>query len=293
MPPIVVVVGSLHYDILLEAPHLPARGETVTGQSWRPKFGGKGGNQALAARAAGAEVRFVGCTGRDVFGRALRARLAAAGIDADRIAESELATGISVAICEPTGDYGAAIVSGANLSLDPDGLAEPALWRGAQALVLQNEIPETANRAAATAARRAGLTVILNAAPMRHMAPDLLASVDMLIVNAVEAAALSGQPVGDLDTALAAARALTRQVPTAIVTAGGAGVAWAGRFGTGSRPAERVPVVSTHGAGDCFTGTLAATHAAGAALAQAIAQASRAAARHVAAPVDYSSPGTP
>ena len=69
--PVVVVVGSLHYDIMVDAPDRPRKGETVTGYAWRPKFGGKGGNQAVAAAKAGAEVRMAGAVGADEFGRFL------------------------------------------------------------------------------------------------------------------------------------------------------------------------------------------------------------------------------
>lgn len=278
---VVVVVGSLHYDIMLEAPHLPARGETVAGRRWYPKFGGKGGNQALAAHAAGAEVRMLGAVGDDAFGRFLLDRLAAAGLATTRIARLAEASGMSVAIAEAAGDYGAVTVSGANLSLDPACLDEPALWQGARVLLLQNEIPEPVNLAAARAARSAGARVILNAAPMREMAPELLALTDLLVVNAVEAEAMAGLPAGTLAEAEAAARALAARVASVIVTAGGEGAAWAGAGRSLAHRAMPVEVVSAHGAGDCYAGTLAAALAGGADLPAAMDEASRAAAIQV------------
>src|SRR4051794_19034146 len=169
--PVIVVVGSLHYDIMVDAPDRPRKGETVTGHAWRPKFGGKGGNQAVAAARAGAEVRMAGAVGDDEFGRFLLGALGVGGVDASRVARLPGAgSGMSVAISDASGDYGAVIVSGANLLVDPSALAEPDLWRGAGALILQNEMPDAVNVAAARAARAAGATVCLNAAPYRPLA---------------------------------------------------------------------------------------------------------------------------
>src|SRR6476659_1464211 len=83
--PVIVVVGSLHYDIMVDAPDRPRKGETVSGFAWRPKFGGKGGNQAIAAAKAGGEVRMAGAVGDDDFGRFLLEKLVAAGVDASRV----------------------------------------------------------------------------------------------------------------------------------------------------------------------------------------------------------------
>lgn len=279
----VVVFGSLHYDIMVEAPTLPRRGETVAGHGWAPKCGGKGGNQAVAAAVAGAATAMVGAVGCDAFGDALLANLTGAGVDircVRRVAEA--GTGLSVAISEAAGDYGAVIASGANLALGgADVAAAAALILEAAVLVLQNEVPDAANAAAAGVARRAGATVVLNAAPARALSPALAALVDVLVVNAVEAEMLGASAgIGGLADALAAARSLSRNFPTAVVTAGGHGVAAAG---TGidevALPAIAVAVRSTHGAGDAFIGQLAACLARSLPLAAALAEANDAAAR--------------
>src|SRR5688572_10870519 len=172
--PVVVVVGSLHYDIMVDAPDRPRKGETVAGYAWRPKFGGKGGNQAVAAARAGAAVRMAGAVGTDAFGRFLLDALAAAGVDASRVARTaEAGSGMSVAISDSSGDYGAVIVSGANLFVDPASLTEPGVWKGARALILQNEMPEAINLWAARAARMVGAKVCLNAAPYRPLSKAL------------------------------------------------------------------------------------------------------------------------
>src|SRR3954452_2857959 len=240
---VVVVVGSLHYDIMVDAPDRPRKGETVAGHAWRPKFGGKGGNQAIAAARAGARVRMAGAVGDDEFGRFLLERLAAGSVDRDHVTTLPgTGSGMSVAISDAGGDYGAVIVSGANLSIDPQAVADAGLWRDARALILQNEVPEAVNVSAARAAKATGAIVCLNAAPVRTTPSELASLVD------------------DLPSALAAARRLSSGFGTVVVTAGGAGVAGLQRGAEPSAlPALPVSLVSTHGAGDVFVGALAAS----------------------------------
>ena len=281
----VTVLGSLHYDITVQGPALPRRGETVTGEAWRPKLGGKGRNQAVAAARAGAPTAMVGAVGDDQFGRELLADLDARGIDRRfvRIAGGA-GSGMSVAIFDAGNDYGAVIVSGANLGLcEADVAAARELWPQTAVLVLQNEVPDSANVAAAAAVRAAGGKVLLNVAPVRAMPAALPLLVDIIVVNAVEAAQLCGcaEP-RSLAEAQAAAARLAQDYPAAIVTAGGAGVAYAARSRRMSLPARPVQVESTHGAGDEFVGWLAASLARGATIDAALAAANDAAARLVA-----------
>lgn len=285
--PVVLVVGSLHHDIMIETAHLPRVDETAVGRRWYPKFGGKGGNQAVAARAAGVAARMFGAVGCDGFGAYLTAALDLGGVDRTFVREVEgVGSGMSVAIVEDGGDYAATIVSGANLHLDPAAMQDAALWQGVAVLVLQNEIPEAVNIAAAEAARARGVRVILNAAPAREIARALRMAVDVLVVNAVEAEMMGAGPVTDLATALEAARHLAAGYDSVIVTAGSKGLAaWTLEDDQLSLPARPVQAISTHGAGDCFTGTLAAAMAQGASLAEACRRASDAAATHVSRPV--------
>lgn len=282
----VVVFGSLHYDIMVDAPALPRRGETVAGHGWRPKCGGKGGNQAVAAARAGAPTWMIGAVGDDDFGRTLRANLEGASVDVSHVRTAAgAASGFSVAITEADGDYGAVIASGANLSLgETDVLAASALLAGGGVLVLQNEVPEVANVAAARAAAAAGCLVILNAAPARALPAALVASLGLLVVNAIEAEMLGAADVDSLDAAAGAARRLCGDYGATVVTAGRHGLAYAAPDNTGvTLPAVPLAVVSTHGAGDTFVGTLAAALAAGAAMSDALQRANRAAAHLVSA----------
>ncbi|MFK8035561.1 MAG: PfkB family carbohydrate kinase [Hyphomicrobiales bacterium] len=280
--PAIVVIGSLHYDILLDAPVRPRKGETVVGHSWHPKFGGKGGNQALAAVKAGIETRFVGGVGVDDFSTFMLRNLEEAGISTKRVSRAATqGTGMSVAIMDAEGDYGAIIVSGANASIDLAMFEDEALWTASKILILQNEIPASINVAAAHAASKAGLQVCLNAAPTRELSSELLELVDVLVVNAIEAEDLCGLEVTDLATAQEAASTLNDMVKTVVVTAGGDGVAVASSNVKFMIEALPVELISTHGAGDMFVGTLCAELARGDTIQNAAVIANKAAADHV------------
>ena len=282
----VLVVGSLHYDIMVKADHLPRKDETSVGSLWYPKFGGKGGNQAVAVARAGAPCRMFGAVGADDFGVFLRRALRDGGVDDAFVATlADTGSGMSVAILDGAGDYAATIVSGANLLADAGALGDAALWQDVGLLILQNEVPEALNVAAARQAHARGVRTLLNAAPARALTPDLVALVDILVVNAVEAEMMDAGAVASLHDALDAASRLAGRFETVIVTAGSLGLAAAPRGGAAfSLPAEMVQAVSSHGAGDAFIGTLCAALVTGAALRDACEAASRAAAVHVSTP---------
>jgi ribokinase len=288
-PARVVVLGSLHLDILVHASDRPKKGETLPGSAWGYKAGGKGGNQAVAAAQFGARTSMVGRVGNDDFGKRLLSHLREAAVDAEHVyIDPEAGSGMSVAIIDAEGDYGAVIVSGANLRLSNKDLEEARQVIGsAQVLVLQNEVLESTNVAAAQLAKDDHIHVILNAAPARPLGPELSAHVDVLVVNAVEAEMICGVAVTSLSEATEAAVLLSKQVEKVVVTAGGLGLAVAER---GNSPyaeaAHSVKLVDTHGAGDAFIGALAARLASGVSVAEAVRFANAAAALFVSMPTD-------
>ncbi|MFK7745332.1 MAG: ribokinase [Roseobacter sp.] len=254
----VLVVGALHLDVVLRAPHLPQLDETVAGSGVDYVFGGKGGNQAVAAARLGSQVSFAGRAGSDQFGDRLRNTLHQAGIDTRQLQKDEGPSGMSAAIVDAHGDYGAVIVSAANLLIDAHHIDIP---QDTRLVVLQNEIPPAVNLAVAQKARAAGVPVWLNAAPARKIEAALLAEVSLLIVNRVEAAFYAGLP----------------NPPDMVHTLGADGVAYQANH----YPGYRVDVMSTHGAGDVFVGALAARVVEGADIAASLEFAQAAAALHV------------
>lgn len=254
-----LVAGSLHLDVVLRAPHLPGLDETVTGTAVDFVFGGKGGNQAISAARMGAMVHFAGRAGSDRFGDMIRETLEASSVDTSQLQRDAGPSGMSAAIVNAKGDYGAVIVSAANLKIAAEDVRIPD---GTSLVLLQNEVPEGINLAVARKAKAAGAQVWLNAAPARPLPDDLVEAVDLLIVNRIESefytnAALSA------DT---------------LTTLGASGVSYRGDH----YPGSQVNVISTHGAGDMFVGALAAQAVRGNSIAEAIDFAQAAAALHVA-----------
>ena len=192
-------------------------------------------------------------------------------------------SGMSVAIMDAAGDYAATIVSGANLAVPTDPVESEALWTGVGLVVLQNEVPETLNLSVARAARARGIKTLLNAAPVRALSPEFATLVDILVVNAVEAEMMGAAEVCCLPSAADAAKVLADRFDCVVVTAGSKGLAaWTSQDEMLVIPAEKVDVVSSHGAGDAFIGTLAAGILGGSTFSESCKRASVAASRHVA-----------
>lgn len=275
-----LVVGALHWDVVVEAPRLPQLDETLHGQNVAYQFGGKGGNQAVAAARAGAEVSFAGRIGNDAAGQSMRNRLTEAGVDIGQLQQGNGASGMSVAIVTEGGEYGAVIVSAENHAFDPFEFEVPTHCK---MVLLQNEMAHGLLHICAAAARKHDARVIWNAAPAQNLDKRDLQLIDTLIVNRVEASDILGRGETGPD-AVAALQELTAHAPNAeiILTLGGDGVAFCAPGGPCQiLPAHAVQVVSTHGAGDVFVGTFAAARLRGATLPQAVSAAQEAAAAHI------------
>ncbi|MEM8870660.1 MAG: ribokinase [Pseudomonadota bacterium] len=274
----VFVLGALHLDVVLRAPHLPRMDETVVGQSVTYVVGGKGGNQAMAAARHHAPTTMAGRVGDDDFADRIMDGLRMAGVETGQIKSGPGPSGMSVAIVQNDGRYGAAIVSAANLRIDPAMITIPA---DTGLILLQNEIPEAANLQIAREARSRGIPVILNAAPARPIAPELRTALSVLVVNRVEAEDITGVHITTSEGADAAARTLA-QGHEVILTLGAEGVIHATSETVTHYPAHPVQARSTHGAGDAFLGAYAARYVIdGADGADALAYAQAAAALHV------------
>ncbi|MBF9032632.1 ribokinase [Rhodobacterales bacterium HKCCE2091] len=274
-----LVVGALHWDVVVDAPRMPRIDETLRGSAVDYRFGGKGGNQAVAAARAGARVALAGRIGSDAPGRSMRDILVEEGIDVSGLRQGPGASGMSVAITVEGGSYGAVIVSGENLEIDAGAVAIPG---GCRVVLMQNEVSPGLLPAMADKARDAGAELWLNAAPAEGIAPETLAATDLICVNRVEAADLSGLPEGTDPVQIASELAARAPRAKLVMTLGGEGVVYAAPGEVPRHvPARRVEVVSTHGAGDVFLGTLAAAWLATPDLTRAVDAAQAAAARHV------------
>jgi ribokinase len=253
----VVVVGSANLDVVLAVPAIPAPGETVLARDRGAGPGGKGANQAAAAARAGARTALVAALGDDEGGRLLRSALAAAGVDLDHVRTAAGPTGTAFVSVDPHGENAIVVDPGANALLVDLTDAERGLVATARVVVCQLEVPVSTVRQALSAAT--GLAV-LNAAPAAPLPEELLATVDVLVVNEHEALAVAGG-----DSVGPAVRRLLEQVPEVVVTLGAAGALLA-RRGADDLRVPGVPareVVDTTGAGDVFCGSLAAARAAG------------------------------
>ena len=208
--PRVCVIGSANVDYTVGLPRLPNPGETVSGGTLLVNLGGKGANQAVAARRLGGEVRMIGCVGDDADGRRITENLTVAGIGvAGLCASAEAATGTAIIMVDAEGRNQIAVAPGANHRLTVDMVApyaESIAW--AEVVACQLETPLPVVRWALGEARRHGVITVLNPAPVQPLDADLLAFVDYLTPNEHEAARLADRPVDSLESAGEAATRL-------------------------------------------------------------------------------------
>jgi ribokinase len=266
MPPRVVVLGSINMDLVVRAPRFPAPGETLLGHGFAAHPGGKGANQAVAAaRMFGGErgaVALVGRLGADAYGRELRALLEREGIDVDAVGvERGAPTGVAAITVSDCGENHIVVAPGANGGLTRELVEAEAQRLGRAAVVVaQLEVPDEAVVAGAALARACGARFVLNAAPARELAGELLRSVDVLVVNESEAALLAGGggPPEDL-----AARLLARGAGAVALTLGARGALWLDAQGLRECASPQVEACDTTAAGDAFVGALAHALASG------------------------------
>jgi len=260
----IVVLGSCTVDMVARVERLPLPGETLFARSLETFVGGKGANQAIAAKRLGAEhVTLIGRVGADAFGERVLAALQADGVDT-RYVTVDPGEGTGVAIPLVFDDGGNSIVSvpRANMRISPaDVESASEVIAYADVLLLQFEAPMSANLLAARFARTAGVAVILNTAPVSQCPPELLSLADVLVANEVEAAALAP---GSPETPVEQAQAFLAAGPRiAVVTLGAEGAVFATAASVGNLPAFPVESVDSVGAGDAFCGALAVALAEG------------------------------
>jgi len=252
--PRVTVLASVNMDLVGTAAHLPRAGETVLGDGFAMIPGGKGANQAVAAARAGAACTAIAAVGDDAFASPLLDGLAAAGVDTALVRTAPGPSGVALIAVDTAGENQILVASGANATLTDLTDAETAAITAADALVCQLETPMPAVVAAARAAHRAQVRVIVNAAPARDLPDELREAIDLLIVNRGEAEQIAGAPEAATEDLLDALVAL---VPRVVVTLGAGGAVYADRDGARIEVAAPViEAVDTTAAGDAFVGAL-------------------------------------
>lgn len=284
----VLVFGSLNLDVVFRCETMPRPGETMLCPGHATGPGGKGLNQAVAARRAGSIVHLAGAIGQDASGLELERFLASEGIATEGVQRlATAATGIAHIVVDRSGENAILVASGANGAIEQ--------WSGhaatARVWLAQLELAPQAVAEFLRAGRDAGAICVLNAAPAIGAAQSLFPLCDVIVVNEHELADWSGRPCDPTDPA-AMARAAARIADLAhqvlIVTAGARGVHVFGVAGTCFVPAVRVVARDTTGAGNCFCGVLADGLASGLGVIDAVRRAAAAAAlavQHVGAAV--------
>ncbi|CAN5544552.1 ribokinase [soil metagenome] len=275
-PARIAVVGSANIDLIAFADSFPLPGQTIFGQDFDLGFGGKGANQAVAARLCGADVSMVARVGSDLFGPATIANFQAQGIDTTHVRMLDgLASGVAPIFVEPSGQNRIIVIKGANDRLTPAAVDEAApVLKQADCIILQFEIPLETVYHTIRFARANGIRCILNPAPGQPVSLEDLRNLDYLIPNETEAEAITGRPVRNLDEARACAQYLVEAgIPRVIITLGANGAVFAKDGTCDVIPACQVATKDTTGAGDAFIGSFATFLAEGLSEPDAISQA--------------------
>jgi ribokinase len=256
----IAVVGSANIDLTTFTNQFPRPGETIFGQRFDLGFGGKGANQAVAARLCGAKVFMVARVGSDLFGPATIENFRKQGIDATHVKQIEgLSSGVAPIFVEPNGQNRILVVKGANDALKPaDVDAAAEMLKAADCIVLQFEIPVETVYYTVQFARQHGIRCILNPAPAQPVDLKALKDLDYFVPNENEAETISGQPVKNIDDAKKCAEKLVAGgIRRVIITLGTNGSFLASRDDGQHMAPFAVNSVDSSGAGDAFIGSFA------------------------------------
>ncbi|MEM9104831.1 MAG: ribokinase [Pseudomonadota bacterium] len=256
----ITVLGSVNMDLIATVDRLPQPGETVAGHSFTTAAGGKGANQALAARRAGASVRMCGAVGQDEFADPALVHLSDAGVGLSEVRRVNTPTGTAHILVDATGENQIVVVAGANGAVTAaDADNSIAVMSGGDHLLLQLEIPAEAIRTAMQDARQRGVVTVLNIAPLTDEAEELASHADIVIANETEFERLAstGSLTAD-QREMALMRLHENSGQTLIVTLGSEGVIAARDGSLHTAPGLAIEPVDTVGAGDTFCGYLAA-----------------------------------
>ncbi len=266
----IVVFGSLNVDMVLPVETLPRPGNTVLCEEYKLLPGGKGANQAVAAAKAGAKVKMFGSIGNDSFAEIARQFLESTHVDISALTTSDRPTGCATICVDSAGENMITIASGANLQASSATIPDELLTENSTVL-LQMEVPAAENWKLIERAKQRKSRIILNLAPAQPIPDELIQTLDILVMNQIEATVLALYLGFDvISPAIAARRLSSKYGITCIVTLGDEGAFACNPLGSWSVQALSIKPVDTTAAGDAFVGVLAAAFDKGLPIEQAL-----------------------
>ena len=250
----ILVVGSINMDMVITVSRVPHMGETLSGDGFMTVPGGKGANQALTMARLGGNVKMLGCVGRDSFGAELTDYLKESNVDTASIIQADKNTGVAlITVCD--GDNMIVLEKGANYMITPQIILEnEELFRWADLVVMQLEIPWETVMQAAKIAKENGCVVLLNPAPVENFKDEILEFVDIIVPNEHEGGIILGRSNVTKEEAKDLVREFAEKGVNAIVTLGGDGCVYYDNGEVRHQPAKKTEVVDTTAAGDSFIG---------------------------------------
>ncbi len=269
----ILVLGSSNVDTILRVPRFPAAGETIRAESRVTAFGGKGANQAVAAKRLGGNVIFITKMGNDSYGQSYRKYLIQSGLDPKGILlDKKAPTGMALIELTPSGENRIIISPGANGALTSKDLGRfSALWKSIAIFVTQMETPLPTVQFALKTAKRHGALILFNPAPAGPIAPEILSDVDVLVPNETEAQILTGMTMRtEADLSKMAQELLKRGAKNVVITLGARGLFFQSKTEQSRYPAFPIKGIDSTAAGDAFVGALACGLADGKALPAAL-----------------------
>ena len=255
----ILVAGSMNYDIILKVKRMPREGETMTCESASTAAGGKGANQAVQAAKLGVKTYMVGAVGNDNMGAYLLAEAEKYGLDVSHVKKSAVSSGLGCIHALEDGRVFATINRGANYDITTSDIdAADDIFRQSKILILQNEIPHDVNIYSATKAKSHGLKVLYNAAPSFPERREVLPLADVVIVNEVEASEYLGTKIASPDDAVREGLKVSGEIGnTWVITMGGQGSVICADGKSETVKPYHVDAIETTGAGDSYIGGLA------------------------------------
>lgn len=255
----VCVLGSINMDLVIKVKDMPKEGETILSKSFEKVNGGKGANQAIAAKRCGNEVTIISKIGKDENGKVLKDALENEKINVDFVYEDKInPTGMAMITVNEKGNNSIVVIAGSNMTINEEEINKAKdVIKENDILIAQFETPEEITARAFKFAKESKKVTILNPAPAKEITTDILSYTDIIIPNETEVELLTGIKVHNLESAkLAGSKFLDKGIKFVIITLGSKGAALISKEMAKIIPAYNVKAIDTTAAGDSFIGGL-------------------------------------